>query len=92
MYNRLVTSEDNPDGLSAKTIKNLHGTLHKAMKQAVMLGYIRSNPTEGCVLPRAEKREVTFLEEDDVLAAIPVQENRFKNPFMEKRRPKSEKS
>ena len=70
MYNRLVTSEDNPDGLSAKTIKNLHGTLHKAMKQAIMLGYIRSNPTEGCVLPRAEKREVTFLEEDDVKALL----------------------
>lgn len=65
-YNKLTKSEQNPNGSSAKTVMNVHGSLHKAMKQAVLLGYIRSNPTEGCVLPRAEKKEVCFLEEDEI--------------------------
>ncbi len=34
LYNKLQE-----EGLSPKTIKNLHGVLHKALKQAVMLGY-----------------------------------------------------
>ena len=66
LYNKLAKSDQNPEGLSAKSIKNLHGALHKALKQAVLLGYIRSNPTEGCVLPRAEKKEVCFLEENEI--------------------------
>ena len=41
--------------LSAKSIKNLHGVLHKALQQAVRLGYIRLNPSDACVLPRIEK-------------------------------------
>ena len=32
-------------GLSAKTVKNVHGVLHHALKQAVRLGYVRMNPT-----------------------------------------------
>ncbi|MBR5287725.1 MAG: site-specific integrase [Clostridia bacterium] len=70
LYNNALRTEDNPDGMSAKNIKNLHGVLHKAMKQAVILGYIRSNPTEGCVLPRVEKKEVAFLEEDQIRALL----------------------
>ena len=67
LYNKLYRSEKNPDGcLSAKSVKNLHGVLHKAMKQAVLLGYIQSNPTEACDLPRVIKKEVSFLEEEDV--------------------------
>lgn len=31
--------------LSAKSIKNLHGVLHKVLQQALELGYIRSNPS-----------------------------------------------
>lgn len=70
LYNNALRTEDNPDGMSAKNIKNLHGVLHKALKQAVILGYIRSNPTEGCVLPRVEKKEVAFLEEDQIRAML----------------------
>jgi hypothetical protein len=33
------------DPLSPKTIKNLHGVLHKALKQALELGYIKFNPS-----------------------------------------------
>lgn len=38
-----------------KTVKNTHGVLHKALQQAVSNGYLRTNPTDACVLPRVEK-------------------------------------
>ena len=47
--------------LSAKSIKNIHGVLHKALQQAVELGYIRTNPTAPCKLPRIEKAEIKPL-------------------------------
>ena len=70
LYNKQLVSEENPDGLSAKSIKNLHGVLHKALKQAVLLGYLRTNPADSCVLPRIEKKEVSFLEEEQVGALL----------------------
>ena len=41
MYNNLMEDKE----LSPKTVKNIHGVLHRALDQAQMLGYIRINPT-----------------------------------------------
>lgn len=82
LYNRLLRSNENPDGLSAKSIKNLHGVLHRALKQAVMVGYLRSNPADACILPRAEKREVSFLEEDGIKALLKaIEGHRFERVY-----------
>ena len=82
LYNKLLRSAKNPNGLSAKSIKNLHGILHKALKQAVMLGYIHANPSDACVLPRIEKKEVSFLEEGDVQAFLKaVRGHKFENMY-----------
>lgn len=82
LYNRLLKSPDNPDGLSAKSIKNLHGVLHRALKQAVMVGYLRSNPADACILPRAEKKEVSFLEEDGIKALLKaIEGHRFERVY-----------
>ena len=82
LYNRLLKSPDNPDGLSAKSIKNLHGVLHRALKQAVMVGYLRRNPADACILPRAEKREVSFLEEDGIKALLKaIEGHRFERVY-----------
>lgn len=62
VYNDLFRSGK----LSAKTIKNLHGVLHMALDRAVRLGLITSNPTDLCELPKAEKRDMTVLEQSDV--------------------------
>jgi len=59
LYNKLHREK----GLSAKTVKNIHGILHKALKQAVLLGYIKVNPTDACVLPRVVKQEIKPLDE-----------------------------
>lgn len=55
-----------PKGLSAKSIKNLHGVLHKALDKAVKLGYIPFNPADACELPRIEKKQVKPITETDL--------------------------
>jgi len=54
--------------LSAKSIFNIHGILHKAMQQALELGYIRTNPTAICKLPRVEKPPIKPLDNEQVQA------------------------
>ena len=64
-------SEQKP--LSPKSIKNIHGTLHKALEKAVALGYIKYNPSDHPDLPRIEKAEIKPLDEEAInrfLAAI----------------------
>lgn len=52
--------------LSPKTIKNVHGVLHKALGQAVKLNYIKNNPADACELPRVVQKEIKPLEELEV--------------------------
>lgn len=70
MYNSLSQPQKGKRGgdapLSPKTIKNVHGVLHKALQQAVANGYIRFNPTDSCVLPKITKKEIQPLNEDQI--------------------------
>lgn len=52
--------------LSAKTIKNTHGILHKALQQAVANGYLRFNPADACIVPRAVRKELHPLDEAQI--------------------------
>ena len=62
MYNTLQREK----GLSPKTIKNVHGVLHRALTQAQKLGLLRLNPLEAVTLPRIEKAQIKPMEEDDL--------------------------
>ena len=62
-YNALREPTKDREAVSPKTVKNVHGVLHKAMQQAVANGYIRFNPTNSCILPRIEKKELQPLDE-----------------------------
>lgn len=68
-YNGL-TRCDKP--LNPKSVKNIHGVLHQALKQAVRLGYIRANPTDACTLPRIEKRQVEPLDAPEIKRLLDV--------------------
>ena len=68
-YNGL-TRGDSP--LSAKSVKNIHGVLHQALRQAVRLGYMRTNPTEACTLPRVEKAQIVPLDVPEIKALMGV--------------------
>lgn len=60
-YNYKLTEE----GLSAKTIANLHRCLHKAMKQAVLEHHIDFNPCDAVNLPRNEKPQIEILTREE---------------------------
>ena len=64
--NGVTVTETAP--LSAKTVRNVHGVLTKALTQAVKLGYIPRNPCDMVDLPRVEKTEITPLTDDQVKA------------------------
>ena len=62
-------------GLSAKTIKNTHGVLHKALSKAVELRYISFNPSDACTLPRVIKKEIQPLEHADIIEFLKAIDN-----------------
>jgi integrase len=64
-YNKKLES-----GLSAKSIKNLHGILHRSLNQAVLCQYLKVNPSLACQLPRVEKKEMKTITGDDLKAFL----------------------
>jgi len=73
-YNGLKTTKSGARGrentLSPKTIKNIHGVLHKALDKAAELRYIAFNPSDPCTLPRIEKKQIKPLEQEEVTALL----------------------
>jgi integrase len=51
--------------LSPKTIRNVHGLLHKILAAAVHARYVRANPCDHTILPRVVRREMRFLTEPE---------------------------
>lgn len=58
------------DGLSKKTVRNLHGVLHKVFQQAVELNYLAVNPINKCKQPKPDTKKITPLEETDIEAFL----------------------
>ena len=52
---------DERKALSPKTIKCIHGVLHKVLSKAVGLGYLSKNPADGATLPKVKQIEVKPL-------------------------------
>lgn len=69
-YNKLGQPRGDKPGLHPKTVKNVHGVLHKALQQAVMIGYLKFNPADACQLPRAERKEIKPLDSEDIRAFL----------------------
>lgn len=65
-YNDILAGETSRKPLSPKSLKNCHGVLHKALKIAQKIGYIRYNPAEAVVLPRVEKPQIEPLTDNDI--------------------------
>ncbi len=61
MYNRKIG-----EGKSPKTVKDIHGILHKPLEKAVKLGYLQRNVCDACELPKAEKKEMRPLIDGEV--------------------------
>ena len=70
-YNDLLRpGKKNAEPLSPKTIKNIHGILHKALQQAVANGDIRQNPADACSLPKVVRKEMTVFDDDAAAAFL----------------------
>lgn len=65
-YNDCTRSKN----LSAKSVKNIHCVLHRALQQAVALGYLRVNPSKVCTLPRVEKKELKPFDDAEIGAFL----------------------
>ena len=51
-------------------MKNIHGILHKALQQAVSIGYLRFNPADACTLPRVVRKPIQPLDEPQTKAFL----------------------
>lgn len=69
-YNSLTA-----DGLSPKTVKNIHGILHTSLQQAIANGYIQRNPTEACRLPKVTRPDIQPLEPAEIARMLQEAEN-----------------
>lgn len=69
-YNGLSRQREDKPALSPKSVRNIHGILHRCLQQAVLVGYIRVNPADVCTLPRVEKRELHPLEDGQTAAFL----------------------
>ena len=82
-YNRLGEGKNGEPGLSPKSIKIVHGVLHKAMEQAVALGYLQSNPADKCTLPKVVRKELNPLDEDAITRFMEaIKGHRFELVFL----------
>ena len=82
-YNQLEAGDKDHKPLSPKSIQNIHGIFHRALKQAVIAGLIPSNPADNVKLPKVKKPDLKPLMDDDVkcfLAAI--KGNRFERLYL----------
>lgn len=81
--NQLSAGKGKQKALSAKSVKNIHGLLHSALRRAVMSGIIPSNPADSTQLPQVKKPDLKPLMDDDIarfLAAI--QGDRFERLYL----------
>ena len=82
-YNDLGTAHGDKPGLSPKTIKCIHGIFHKALQQAIELGYLRSNPTSACKRPKVEQGEIKPLDNEAANAFMEaIKGHRFENVYL----------
>lgn len=54
------------EGLSPKSIKNIHTVLNLALETAVKQGYLKKNPATNAILPKVKKPDVKSLTDEQV--------------------------
>ena len=78
LYQKLLTegrvdrleSQNQPKGLSTKTVRNINQVISSAMQLAIQQHLISHDPTDGCALPKTEHREMQTLSADQLAAFL----------------------
>lgn len=68
-YNEMTAA-----GKAARTVRQTHMVLHKAMKDALPLDLLTRNPTEGTMLPRIPQTEMGWYSGEDLSRLLEVTE------------------
>lgn len=72
-YNGLLRRPEKP--LAAKSVRNIHGILTKALSTAVQVGYLRQNPAQAVTLPRSKRKEISPLTDEQVKELVRLADN-----------------
>ncbi len=65
-----IESKNQPKGLSAKTVRNIHQVISSALKLAQEQSLIKRNPAEGCALPKQEHKEMQTIPAEQLTAFL----------------------
>lgn len=68
--NQLTEPSMDQPVLTAKTIRNINGVLHRALQQAQELGYIRVNPDTACKLPKVVRKEICTMDDEEIRSFV----------------------
>lgn len=68
LYSEKLASgrHDGKGGLSARTVRYMHVTLHKALQSAVKMGMIVRNPADAVEAPKLKRHEMQTMNESDM--------------------------
>lgn len=68
---------------SPKTVKNIHGVLHQALEQAVIINYLPSNPADNIKLPKYTKKDIKPLDKAEIpLFLEAIKGDRYESLFL----------
>ena len=78
LYQKLLTegrvdrleAQNQPKGLSPKTVRNINQVISSAMHLAIQQHLIAQDPTDGCALPKTEHQEMQTLSADQLAAFL----------------------
>jgi len=68
-------------GLSSTTVRSVHLMLHCAFERAVKERLIPRNPTEDCIAPKIQKKEMQILHPEDMKAYLDAARRRDQLPM-----------
>ena len=72
---RKEQKEKNP-GLSNASVRGVHMMLHNCLDRAVKEHLISRNPTEDCIIPKLQKKEMKILHPEDISAYLKAADER----------------
>ena len=69
-HGKVCQNKNAGSSLSQKTVRNIHMMLHVALEQAVKEDLISKNPTDGCIAPKVEKKEMKVIQPEKIGAYL----------------------
>ena len=78
----LSLKTDTHKALSPKTVKCVHGVLHKALAKAVSLGYLPKNPADHCTMRKVIAPDITPLTDSQTVEFLKaIQDNKYEKVY-----------